>query len=246
MKPILAAAAFFFLAPAVHAADITVLAGGATKDVIEELIPAFEKSTGHKVVPTWAPAPAIRKRLDAGETYDLVISSAPEIDAFIAERRLAPGSCTGLMQTGVGVAVRAGAPKPDISSAEALKRALLAAKTIGHSAGTSGAYVVALMARLGIAEETKVKLRQTPPGVRVGAMLANGEVEIGLQQESEIMHEPGIAYLGPLPPELQKITLYAAGLGAAAKQPDAAKALVKALTGADAAGVIKKHGMQPG
>ncbi len=157
-----------------------------------------------------------------------------------------PGSRTGLMQTGVGVAVKAGAPKPDISSADALKRALLAAKTIGHSAGTSGAYVVSLMARLGIAEETKPKLRQTPAGVRVAAMLASGEVEIGLQQESELKNEPGISYLGPLPPELQQVTLYAAGLGTAAKQPEAAKALVKALTGPDAAVAIAKHGMQPG
>ena len=246
MKPIVLAAAALFLAPAAHAADITLLAGGATKDVIEQLIPAFEKATGNKVVATWDGAPAIRKRLGAGESYDLVISSAPEIDAFIQQGKLAAGSRTGLMQTGVGVAVRAGAPKPDISSADALKRALLAAKTIGHSAGTSGAYVVALMPRLGIAEETKPKLRQTPAGVRVAAMLASGEVEIGLQQESELKNEPGISYLGPLPPELQQVTLYAAGLGTAAKQPDAAKALVKALAGPDAAAVIRKHGMQPG
>ena len=246
MKSILLAAAALFFSPVAHAADIFLLAGGATKDVIEELIPAFEKATGHKVVPTWAAAPAIRKRLETGETFDLVISSAGDIDAFIQQGKLAPGSRTGLMQTGVGVAVKAGAPKPDISSADALKGALLAAKTIGISAGTSGAYVVSLMARLGIADETKQKLRQTPTGVRVGAMLASGEVEIGLQQESELKNEPGISYLGPLPPELQQVTLYAAGLGATTKQPDAARALVKALSGPDAAVVIARHGMKPG
>jgi molybdate transport system substrate-binding protein len=246
MKSILLAAAAFIFSPVAHAADIFVLAGGATRDVIEELIPAFEKATGHKVLPTWDAAPAIRKRLEAGGTFDLVISSAPEIDAFILQGKLVPGSRTGLMQTGVGVAVKAGAPKPDISSPDALKRALLAARTIGHSAGTSGAYVVAMMGRLGIAEETKPKLRQTPPGVRVAAMLAKDEVEIGLQQESELKNEPGISYLGPLPPELQQVTLYAAGLGTTTKQPDAAQALVKALHSPAAAAVIAKHGMQPG
>ena len=197
-------------------------------------------------MPTWAPAPVIRQKLAAGETFDLVIVGAPDIDRLIQAGKLVPGSRTDLMKTGVGVAVRAGAPRPDIASTDAVRRALLAARTIGHSAGTSGEYVVSLVARLGLADALKPRLRQAPPGVRVAALLASGEVEIGLQQASEIMHEPGIDYLGPLPPDLQSITVYAAGLGTAAKDAAAAKALVKALSGPDAAAAIRKHGMEPG
>ena len=228
------------------AADIALLAGGATKETVSELIPAFEKATGHRVVATWAPAPAIRKRLEAGEVYDLVISSAGEIDAFTAAGRLAPGSRTDLMKTGVGVAVRAGSARPDISTTDALVRALLAAPAIGRSAGTSGEYIVTLFARLGLADKLVPRLRQAPPGQQVPDMLVAGEVEIGLQQTSELINAPGIAYLGPLPPDLQRVTVYAAGLPAAAREPEAARALVKALTGPEAAAVIRHNGMDPG
>jgi len=248
MKPglFLAALAALFVSSLAQAADITLLAGGATRDAILELLPAFEKSTGHKVVPTWAPAPAIRRKLAAGETFDLVIVGADDIDGLIRQGKLVPGSRTDLMKTGVGVAVRAGAPRPDIGSVDALKRTLLAARTIGHSAGTSGEYVVSLVARLGLAEELTPRLRRAPDGVRVSVLLVNGEVEIGVQQASELIHEPGIDYLGPLPAELQKITVYAAGLHVAAPQPEAAKALLRALTGPDAATAIRRHGMEPG
>lgn len=246
----LAVAASLFLSallPAgARAADITLLAGGATREAIVELLPAFEKSTGHKVVPTWAPAPVIRQKLAAGQTFDVVIVGGPDIDRLIQAGKLMPGSRTDLMKTGVGVAVRAGAARPDIGSTEAVKRALLAARTIGHSAGTSGEYVVTLVARLGLADTLMPRLRQAAPGVRVATQLVKGEVEIGLQQASEIMFEPGIDYLGPLPPELQQITVYAAGLGPAAKDPAAVQALLKALTGPDAAAAIRKRGMEPG
>jgi molybdate transport system substrate-binding protein len=229
-----------------EAADITVLAGGATRETILELLPAFEKSTGHKVMPTWAPAPVIRRKLAIGETFDLVIVGADDIDGFIRQGKLVPGSRTDLMKTGIGVAVRAGAPRPDIGSVAALKRALLAVPTIGHSAGTSGEYVVSLIARLGLADALTPRLRPAPDGVRVSVLLVKGEAEIGLQQASELIHEPGIDYLGPLPPELQKTTIYAAGLHTAAPQPEAAKALLRALTGPDAATAIRNHGMDPG
>jgi len=248
MKPALfvAALAGLLLSSLAQAADIAVLAGGATRETILELLPAFESRTGHKVVPTWAPAPVVRRRLAAGEIFDLVIVGADDIDGFIRQGRLAPGSRTDLMKTGVGVAVRAGAARPDIGSVEAVKRALLAARTIGHSAGTSGEYVVSLVARLGLADALKGRLRQAPDGVRVSVLLVQGEAEIGLQQASELVHESGIDYLGPLPAELQKVTIYAAGLHVAAPQPEAAKALLKALTEPDAAPVIRKHGMEPG
>ena len=243
---VLAAAIALSVCPLAQAADIALLAGGATKETIVELLPAFEKSTGHHVTPTWAPAGAIRKRLAAGEVYDLVIIGGDDIDSLIRDGKLVPGSRTDLMKTGVGVAVRAGAPRPDIGSTEALKRALLAAPSIGRSAGTSGEYIAALFARLGLSEQLLPRLKQVPPGKQVADMLVAGTVEIGLQQASELIHAPGIAYLGPLPPELQKTTVYAAGIPVAARQPAAAKALVETLTGPGSAAVIKHNGMDPG
>ena len=247
MKPIvLAACIVLFVCPLAHAADVALLAAGASKETVSELIPVFEKATGHRVVATFATAPAIRKRLADGEAFDLVISSAQDIDSFIAAGKLAPGSRTDLMKTGVGVAVRAGAPRPDIGSTEALTRALLAAPTIGRSAGTSGDYIVAMVARLGLSEQLVPRLKQAPPGKQVPDMLVAGDVEIGLQQTSELINAPGIVYLGPLPPDLQKTTVYAAGIFAGARQPAAAKALVGTLTGPAALAVIKHNGMDPG
>jgi len=243
---VLAACVVLFACPLAHAADIALLAAGASKETVSELIPGFEKATGHRVVATWATAPAIAKRLADGEAFDLVITRADDIDGFIAKGRLAPGSRTDLMKTGVGVAVRAGAPRPDIGSTEALKRALLAARTIGRSAGTSGDYIAALFARLGLGPQLLPRLKQVPPGKQVADMLVAGTVEIGLQQASELIHAPGIAYLGPLPPELQKTTVYAAGIPVGARQPAAAKALVETLTGPAALSAIRHNGMDPG
>jgi molybdate transport system substrate-binding protein len=243
---LIAACVVLFVCPLAHAADLALLAAGASKETVSELIPGFEKATGHRVVATFATAPAIAKRLADGEAFDLVISSADDIDGFVAAGRLAPGSRTDLMKTGIGVAVRAGAPRPDIGSTEALKRALLAAPTIGRSAGTSGEYLAALFARLGLADQLVPRLKQAPPGKQVADMLVAGDVEIGLQQASELIHAPGIAYLGPLPPDLQKTTVYAAGISAGARQPAAAKALVETLTGPAAAPVIRHNGMEPG
>src|SRR5476649_2040828 len=149
---VLAACTVLCVCPLAHAADVALLAAGASKETVSELIPVFEKATGHRVVATFATAPAIAKRLEGGEAFDLVISTADGIDGFIAQGKLAPGSRTDLMKTGVGVAVRAGAPRPDIGSTGAIKHALLAAPTIGRSAGTSGDYIVAMFARLGLAD----------------------------------------------------------------------------------------------
>jgi len=233
-------------ASAAHAADIALLGAGASKDTVSELIPAFEKASGHKVIATFDTGPAIRKRLAAGEIYDVVITTSTEIDAFLKDGKLAAGSRTDLMKTGIGVAVRAGAPRPDISSPEALKRALLAAKAIGRSAGTSAEYIPAMLAHLGIADQTVPRLKQPPPGQQVPDLLTRGEVDIGLQQASELIHAPGIAYLGPLPGDLQRVTVYAAGIPAAARHPEAARALVEVLTGPAAAPVIRHNGMDPG
>ncbi len=228
------------------AEEIIVLAAGATEEIFAELVPQFEKSSGHKVVATFTGTANIKKQVAAGEVYDLVIVGGPEIDAFIQQGTIVPGSRTDLVKSGVGVAVRAGSPKPDISSSEALKKTLLAAKSVGISTGPSGVHMASLFERMGIADQIKPKLKQVPSGVRIGSVIVSGEADIGFQQISELIHSPGLDYIGPLPSEVQKITVYSAGIHSRAKQPEAAKALVKSLTALTAEMVIKKHGMEPG
>ena len=240
-----ALAASLFLSAQAVAADIAVLATGATKEIILELIPQFEKSSGHKVVTTWTGTAGIRKRIGDGEVYDLIIVGAPVIDAFIQQGKVASGSRTELMKSAVGVAVRAGAPKPDIGSPEAVRNALLTAKSIGYSTGPSGDHVLSLIERFGITDQVKPKLRQVPTGTRIETIIATGEAEIGFQQISELIRAPGIDYIGPLPSDIQKITVYSSGIHAQARQPEAAKALVSVLSGSAAAPVIKHHGMEP-
>jgi molybdate transport system substrate-binding protein len=229
-----------------QAADINVLASNALKEAYLELVPGFEKATEHKVATTWAGTNDIKKRMAAGETYDLVIMAGPALDELVKQGKIVPGSRVDLAKSGVGVAVRAGAPKPDISSGDALKRALLAAKSIAYSSGPSGVYMEGLFRRLGIADEIKPKLKQTQPGNPVGEVIARGEAEIGFQQVSELLPIAGIDYIGPLPPDIQHITVFSGGIHTGAKQPDAAKALVKFITAPAAVPVIKKKGMEPG
>jgi molybdate transport system substrate-binding protein len=149
------------------------------------------------------------------------------------------------MLAGLGISVRAGAPKPDISTVEAYKATLLAAKSIGYSTGPSGVYMLSVFERLGIADQVKGKLRQTPSGVFVGSLIASGEAEVGFQQIGELKRFPGIDYVGPLPGELQRMTVFTAGVHTGAKQADAARALLKFITAPAAAPVFMKHGLEP-
>lgn len=169
----------------------------------------------------------------------------PELDELVRQGHIAPESRVDVMKSGVGAAVRASAPKPDMGSGEALKKTLLAAGSIGYSSGPSGAHMTELIQRMGIAQEIKPKLKQTPPGARVAAMIANGEVEIGFQQVSELIGEPGIAFIGTLPADVQKITVFAAGIHIKAHAPQAAHDFVERLTSAAAAPIIRKHGLEP-
>jgi molybdate transport system substrate-binding protein len=186
----------------------------------------------------------MKKRVLAGESVDLVSGSAAAVDELIQARKLAPGRMD-LAKSGVAVAVRAGAARPDIGSGEALKRTLIAAKSIGCSSGPSGVYLAELFRRMGIAAQVKGKITQTPPGTPVGPLIARGEVEIGFQQLSELLPTQGIDIIGPLPADIQLITTFSFGLHAGAKKPDAAKALVRFLTSAAAAPVLKKKGLEP-
>jgi molybdate transport system substrate-binding protein len=233
------------LAGTAAATEIQVIASSAFKEVCLELVPQFEQAHKHKVVASFSSSPDIMKRAKAGDSADLFILASGSVDELIKLGKVVPGSRIDLAKSGMGIAVRAGASKPDISSSDAVKRALLAAKSIGYSAGTSGAYVTELVQRMGIAEELKPKLRQAPLGVPVGELIARGEVEIGLHQMSELLPVAGIDILGPLPADIQQFTVYSAGVSTGAKTPDAAKELVKFLTAPGTVPLIRKKGMEP-
>jgi molybdate transport system substrate-binding protein len=242
---IAAAACGLLMSGAAQSAEITVLSSGAVREIVTELLPQFEKSSGHKVAINWSGTAEIKTQIGGGETYDLVIAAEPVVDAFIKDGKLQSGSRVDLVRSGVGVAVKAGAPKPDIGSAAAVKSALLAAKSVAYSTGPSGVYVQALFGKLGIADQMKAKSKQTVSGTRVGEYLARGDAELGFQQIAELIHEKGIDFLGPLPPDIQNITVFSSGVHAGAKQPDAAKALQAYLAAPAAAAVVKKNGMEP-
>jgi molybdate transport system substrate-binding protein len=227
------------------AAEIQVMSSLAIKEAYLELVPGFESQTKHKVVTSWVGMVDILKRIKGGESTDLIIGSAAALEDLVKAGKIVPASRTDLVKSGVGVAVRAGAPRPDIGSGEALKRALLKAKSIAYSSGPSGVYLTGLFERWGIAEQLKPKITQTPPGVSVGGVVARGDAEIGFQQVSELLPVAGIDYIGPLPPDIQVITVFSGGVHVAAKQPAAAKELMKFLTSASAAPVIRKKGMEP-
>lgn len=231
---------------AAQAAEVKVMAANAVKEAYLELVSAFEKSTGHKVTTVWGGTEGVTKRISGGEVVDIVIIAAPNIDKLVADGKLAPGSRVDFAKSGVGIAVRSGLDRPDITSAEAVKRAVLAAKSVAYSSGPSGFYVADLFRRMGITDQIRDKVRQPASGVQVGELLARGEADLGFQQVSELLHVQGIDYLGPLPPEIQKTTVYSAALHTAAPAPDAARALSKFLVSSQAGPIIKKIGMEPG
>jgi molybdate transport system substrate-binding protein len=243
---IIAATGTLLLSSLADAAELKVLSTQATEEAYRELVPQFEKDTAHKVTTVFTGTLDANKRLAAGETYDLLIMSGPSIDEHIKAGKVVPGSRVDLAKSGVGVGVKAGAPKPDISTTEALKKTLLAAKSIGYSTGPSGVYVIGLFQRMGIADEVKGKLKQTPTGVFVGGIIASGEAEIGFQQVSELSHFAGVDYVGPLPADVQQFTTFSSGIVAGTKEADATKALVKFITAPAAAAAFKKRGMEPG
>jgi molybdate transport system substrate-binding protein len=229
-----------------QAAEIKLLASSAMKDAYLELIPQFEKATGHKVSAAWSSTPDVQKRSAAGEAADLIILGDSGTEELIKQGKLAPGSRANFAKSGIGVAVRAGTPKPDISSADAVKRSVLAAKSVAYSAGASGTYLVSMFEKLGISDQVKSKTAAVKPGEPVGEVVARGDAEIGFHQMSELIRVKGIQILGPLPAEIQNITVYSGGIHSATKEADGATALVKFLTAPAVAPIIKKHGLETG
>ena len=245
-RSIVAAAAAVIFPTMTFSSELKVLSTQATEDTYRELVPQFEKATGHKVATIFTGTLDAQKRLAAGENYDMIIMAAPAIDAQIKAGKVVSGSRVDLAKSGVGLAVPKGAPKPDISTTEALKKTLLAAKSIGYSTGPSGVYMISLFEKLGLMDQVKPKLKQTPTGVFVGTIIANREVEVGFQQVSEVGNFPGVDYVGPLPADVQQMTVFSSGIVVDAREAEPARALLKFLTTPEAGAAFRKRGMEPG
>lgn len=217
----------------------------ATRQVLAELAAAYEKQSDCRVAIESVGGVDAAKRVQAGEAFDVVFLASDAIDKLIAAGRVVAASKVDLVRSGVAVAVRAGAPRPDISGEDALRRAVLAAPTIGYSTGPSGVALTKLFERWGIAGEIQSRVVQAPPGVPVGALVARGEVALGFQQLSELIHLEGISIVGPLPEPVQIITTFSAGLVAGSTQGEAVRRLLDFMASHAAADAKRRQGMEP-
>ena len=222
-----------------------VICTNGVKSIMLDLVPAFERTSGTKIVITWGSTNGLLKELEGGAVGDLAILTAEAIDDLIEHGKAVAGSRVDLARSAIGVAVRKGAKRPDIGSPEALKRALIAAKSVAHSkTGLSGIYFPTVLSRLGIADAMKGKIVIPDPGTPVGEVVAKGDAEIGIQQISELLPVAGIEIVGPLPDALQKITIFSAGVLTAAKEPSVAAALLK-FVAAETPRLLKHKGLEP-
>ena len=227
-----------------NAAEIKVWTARAIATVLAEIDPQFERTTGHNLnVYSGLPADFVR-RANAGETFDVLISGSGPVDSWIKEGKIIAATRTDVVRSGIGVEVRAGARKPDISSVEAFMRALLDAKSIAYLRVGSGLHVAAMLEHLGIAEAVKSKVTR-PESDIVSELVAKGDVELGMVVITQILTTPGVDLVGPLPPEIQSYVVFTAGVSANSKVPDAAEQLMKFLTGPAAIPVIRAQGMEP-
>jgi molybdate transport system substrate-binding protein len=235
--------------PAAAADELRVMTSGTFTAALLELAPRFERATGHMVVAATTTmgvgASSIPSRLQRREPADVVILDDEAMAQLITEGAVIAGSRTPLARSGIGMAVRAGAAKPDISTVEALRRTLLQASSIAYSASVSGRYLTTeLFQKLGIAEQVTGKSRRIE-GERVGAVVARGEAAIGFQQTSELLPVPGIDYVGPLPSEVQRVSVFSAGVAAHSRNTAAAAALIRFLASAEAAKAVAATGLEP-
>jgi molybdate transport system substrate-binding protein len=244
------AACVLLVAATARADEIKVITSGAFTTTLLEVVPEFERATRNTVVTMFGAsmgsAPdSIPSRLNRGEPVDVVIMASTALDELIARSRVVSGSRVDLVRSSIGMAVRSGAPRPDISSVDALKRTLLRASSIAYSSSASGVYLsTELFQRLGIADQISGKSKQIESGP-VGVVVARGDAEIGFQQISELLSVPGIDYVGPLPAEAQKVTVFSAGIVVGAARPDAARALIAFLTSPAILPAIRKNGLEP-
>ena len=228
-----------------QAADLKLFAGNALNSVLEELGPQFEKATGNKIDMTLGTSAQLRARVDANEPFDAIILTKALLDQLAAQGKVADSPRAPIAHAGIGVAIRKGAAKPDISTVDAFKQAMLSAKSIGYVDNTpTGAALKAIFARLGIADQVNPKLK--PLHMQAAVAVTNGDVEIGMTQISEILPYPGAELAGPLPADIQVNTVFASGVSTNGKNTEGAAALIKFLTAPPAAAVIKSKGMEPG
>jgi molybdate transport system substrate-binding protein len=233
------------LSAAAQAAELKLLLGNALKTVMDELGPQFEKATGNTLSVTVGTTAQLKGRVDSGEAFDAVILAKPALDELAGQGKVVDSTRSVIARSGIGVAVRKGTPKPDLGSDDAFKNAMLNAKSIGYVDRTpTAAALKSLFAELGIADAMKSKSKAL--NMQAAVAVANGDVEIGLTQISEILPYPGVELAGPLPVDIQTYTTFAAGVGAAAQDPSGAAALIKFLAGPNAAPVIRAKGMEPG
>ncbi len=221
-------------------AALTVISSMATRKLLGELI---DKLAGAPVTVESVGGVDAARRVAAGEVFDAVVLGADAIDRLITDGQVRAGSRVDLVRSGVALAVKAGAPRPDIGSAKAVRAAVLAARTVGWSTGPSGVALARLFEHWGIAEQVQARLVVPPPGTPVGALIARGEVELGFQQLSELMFLPGIDVLGPLPEPIQITTVFAGGVPTASRQPQAAQALLERLAAPDLTAIKRANGM---
>lgn len=235
---------FLLMTQGSHAAEIKVFATGASRSAYQTLAPQFERDTGHKLVTEFDLPPALVRKIDAGEPYDVIILSY-DVEALIKQGKVAADSRTAFGKIGVGIAVHRGSPKPDFSTVEAFKRSMLDAKLIATSGeGSSGRYVASLIERLGIAEQIKPKIRSGPGGTSA-QLVSRGEVDFVVSGLPPLVGVPDVEWLGYLPEEINSWLVFSGGVGVNAKQPDAGRALLKFLTTPAAMAVWKANGLEP-
>lgn len=249
VKTTMALLAWALASGAAGAAEVKVLSAAALRPVLSELTADFERSTGHKLAIVYDTAGAVRDRIQRGDPADVAITTTPQVEELVKLGKLVPEGRIVVAKVGIGLAVRSGAAKLDISSVEAFKRSMLAAKSILYAdparGGAAGIHFAQVLDRLGIAADMRPKTKLIQ-GINVVELIAKGEADIGVTQISLIVGQPGIELAGALPAELQHYTVFSASVVAGAKEPEAAKALIKFLSGPATAPVIKARGMEPG
>ena len=225
--------------------SISIISSMATRQLLADLVAKFQQTSAQQVAVESVGGVDAARRVQAGEAFDVVILAANAIGQLTEAGKIVPGSRVDLVKSGVSIAVRAGAPQPDIGSEEAVKQAVLSARSLSYSTGPSGVHLIKLFERWGIVDTIKSRIVQAPPGVPVGSLVANGEVELGFQQLSEMIHMAGIEVLGPLPPAIQIITTFSAGLAATSTRAAAVRTLLDFMISPAALEAKLRNGMEP-
>ena len=224
---------------------LTGISSMATRQILADLAASYEQGTGTEVAIRPMGGVEAARLVRAGELTDIVVLASNVMEKLEAEGHIVPGTRIGFARSGIAMAIRSGAPRPAIGDEDSVKQAILQARRICYSTGPSGDHLIGLWERWGIAETVSRRALQAPPGVPVGTLVAQGEADLGFQQLSELMHVPGIEILGPLPPEIQSVTVFTAGVSSMSLQPEKAQALLVHLTSPQAEAPKREYGMEP-